>query len=286
MSGDALAITGKSKGGGKDAAIITIKKIGQPETVIMNDVSQFLFAKLIPIFVIQYGTGIKCALKGVDKIVSELIYGTVKISRQSKKVDNQKEVSSLVKEEREKERQTQLVTHLQQLRLRAPNMIRREYQGLLDQVKERFKEDDSYDGETSSLQQVEMMQKTRDAFSKAFKQNVPVELSAEEIDNVQVRVSNVSLPLKDAASRRQNSNLKQNAPVLIRRSTNNQDDGSVFLTDGDENFAFYSASPAMEGSVVSDYMLVPTNPQLLRSIAPSSSDIADTERKKDLDQRF
>ena len=80
-----------------------------------------------------------------------------------------------------------------------------------------------------------MQQRTREAFSSSFKQNIPakkrrrnefnmgeddnIERSAEDIGNIQVHVSNVSLPLRDVACHRQSSGIKSNAG-LIRRSMN------------------------------------------------------------------
>jgi len=72
-----------------------------------------------------------CALQGSDQVLSSLINGDVKLSKHS----YQNLLSSQVKDTNEKTRKVQMVNNLKQLRLRAPGMIRREYQDLVDKAK-------------------------------------------------------------------------------------------------------------------------------------------------------
>ena len=58
-----------------------------------------------------------------------------------------------IQESNERNKKAQLVNHLQQLRLRAPNILQREYNGLLSQVqgKEDIKEEDNEASESEVL---------------------------------------------------------------------------------------------------------------------------------------
>ena len=57
--------------------------------------------------------------------------GTMEVADRSK----QEQLSRNIQETHERNKRVQLVNHLQQLRLRAPNILQREYSGLLSQVK-------------------------------------------------------------------------------------------------------------------------------------------------------
>ena len=104
----------KGQGAESQTPQITIKKLGQPDEVIIND----------------YGFGIKLALQGQEAVFDLLMEGKLKLPERSK----QNAVSSEVYDKNEKIRQGRMAAHLAQLRIRQPDMIRKEYESLVKQT--------------------------------------------------------------------------------------------------------------------------------------------------------
>ena len=93
-------------------------------------------------------------------MVEDLISGEVKMADKS----HQKEMSEVVQRANETKMKAQMVQNLQQLRLRAPDMVKKEYYGLLEKVKEQDDEQFESTKNASSTRR-----KTKEVFSSAFK---------------------------------------------------------------------------------------------------------------------
>ena len=87
----------------------------------------------------------------------------------------QREFSKVVHSVTETTKRTRMVNHLQQLRLRAPNMIKKEYRQLMHKVMEKD------EGVSESQELLQSAIETREAFPNAFlneKRNKPIAQSA------------------------------------------------------------------------------------------------------------
>ena len=76
----------------------------------------------------QYGAGVYYAQKAVDLAVSQIITGAIRIPSSERHVKRAlKEAAAIVREQNSKHTKAEMIKNVQQLRLRQPNMVKKEY---------------------------------------------------------------------------------------------------------------------------------------------------------------
>ena len=183
-----------------------------------------------------------CALQGSDQVLSSLINGVVKLSKHS----YQNLLSSQVKDTNEKTRKVTMVNKLKQLRLRAPNMIRREYQDLVDKVKQPDEEPfDQNQLLPSQIQNNQHLSAFKSISLKKLTNESTIGGGFEGLESSQISLPTLNLKIKENSRRNQG---QKNASSHERMGPSNLDESSVFMTEGgiperEDNSDFYSVSP-------------------------------------------
>ena len=78
------------------------------------------------------------AQKAVDQAVSDIVHKVVEFpATETEKARLHQEAASIVKEQNTKTMKAEMIKNVQQLRLRQPNMVKKEYQALVQKVKTR-----------------------------------------------------------------------------------------------------------------------------------------------------
>ena len=73
-----------------------------------------------------------CAQKAVDTAISDIVSGQLKLPVGDKWVKRAKaEAASAVREQNERHMKAEMIKNVQQLRLREPDMVRKEYRALV-----------------------------------------------------------------------------------------------------------------------------------------------------------
>ena len=72
------------------------------------------------------------AQKTVDQAVSDIVHGVMEFPVGGEEtLEARREAASIVKSENQKHKKAELIKNVQQLRLRQPNMVKKEYQALV-----------------------------------------------------------------------------------------------------------------------------------------------------------
>ena len=78
------------------------------------------------------------AQKAAEQAVSDIVDGVVSLPPTEKKMRKaQRAAAAIVRDENTKHKKAELIKNVQQLRLREPDMVKKEYQALVQQVKDR-----------------------------------------------------------------------------------------------------------------------------------------------------
>lgn len=237
---------------------------------------------------LQYGNGVVCALQEVDKVVSAIMLGELTLPERS----YQRYFSKAVHEANEINKQTQLVNHLQQLRLRAPKMIKKEYNSLIQKAKER--EDVSESNNSKSLSTIPSGLKTREVFPNLSKSKQKKRGGGGVDSSHSMTQINVNSSMQNDQSDLMNVNNSQIS--LLKHRSNNITNDRIFVTDmnmklerDDDASAFYSISPqedlALDLATAADQGLANLEQQRI-FVHETSVSPEDTQRRQVIDHRF
>ena len=76
----------------------------------------------------QYGAGVYYAQQAADQAVSQIITGAIEIPSSEEHAKRARdEAASIVREQNSKHAKAEMIKNAQQLRLRQPNMVKKEY---------------------------------------------------------------------------------------------------------------------------------------------------------------